>query len=89
MKPPRVMKELLLALTLIAIGLFALPAMIYVVGQRTIGDYEGGMWAYYQAIADALAIGNPFAWLLVLSPYLGIQIMRFGFWVRRQRRAVT
>ena len=83
------MKEALIVLALLAFGLICFPALIYVVGQQIIGDYEGGMISYYEAIAEALAAGNGFAWILVFSPYLGVQLLRFGLWVRRQRPDVN
>jgi hypothetical protein len=83
------MKEALIVLALLAFGLICFPALIYAVGQRIIGDYEGGMLSYYESIAEALAVGNGFAWILVFSPYLGVQLLRFGLWVRRQRPGVN
>lgn len=86
MKPPRILKELLLAAALLAFGLICLPALVYLVGQRVVGPYEDGMLGLYEAIADSLIAGNGFAWILIFSPYLSIQLVRFGFWLRRQRR---
>ena len=89
MKPPRLMKESLIALGLVAFGLIVFPAIIFMVGQQLIGDYEAGLSGYYEAIADALLGGNPFAWVLILSPYLGIQLIRMLFWLQKARRAVN
>lgn len=84
------MKEALLALALLAFGLFCLPALVYLVGQRIIGPYEGGgLYGFYEAIGFSLAAGRPAAWLLALSPYLVVQLVRFGAWLRRRRRTVT
>ena len=89
MKPPRTVKETLLAFVLFALGFFVLPAFVYFVGLRVVGDYEAGLLAFYQSIGDALMSGNPFAWLLVLSPLLSIELARFWLWVRRQRPGVN
>jgi hypothetical protein len=88
MKPPRTLKEMLLALALIAFGLLCLPALIYVVGQLIIGEYEAGFAGFYQAIGTALAAGNRYAWMLILSPYLVVTLIRLWLWLRRQRRSV-
>ena len=89
MKPPRTIKETLLALALLAFGLICLPALIYLVGQQVVGEYQSGSLGLYQAIGEALIEGNVFAWILVLSPYLTVQLLRFGFWLRRQRRTAN
>lgn len=81
---PRILKEAFLALALIAVGLFLLPAMIYLVGQLLVGEYDGGMGAFYLALADSLSTGNAFAWLLIASPYLIVQLLRL--WLRLGRR---
>ena len=86
MKPPRTVKESLLALALLAFGLICLPALIFLVGRQVVGEYENGMLDLYEAIADALIDGNGFAWILVFSPYLTVQLLRFGLWLRRQGR---
>jgi len=89
MKPPRTLKESLLALALLAFGLICLPALIYLVGQQIVGPYDDGMLGLYEAIGNALIAGNLFAWLLVFSPYLTIVLIRLGLWLRRQRRTAT
>ena len=82
-------REALLALGLIAFGLIALPALIYVVGLRVVGAYSDGMSGLYAAIGDALAGGNFFAWLLILSPYLCILLIRCIIWLRPPRKTVN
>jgi len=89
MRPPRTLREALLALGLFAFGVIGLPALVYLVGLELVGEYEGGMLGLYEAIAAALVSGNAFAWILVLSPYLSIQLFRFWLWLRRQRKAVN
>jgi len=89
MTVPRSIREALLAVSLLAFGLICLPVLIYVVGQRLIGEYEAGLAGFYDAIGSALAGGSPFAWLLILSPYISIQLIRFVLWLRRQRKPVN
>ena len=89
MKPPRTLKEALLALSLLAFGLICLPGLIFYVGQLVVGEYETGILGLYEATGSALAGGDPFAWFLVLSPYLIVQLWRISLWLRRQRRAVN
>ena len=83
------MKEAVLVLAGLAIGLIGLPALVYLVGQVLVGEYEAGLTGFYEAIGAALVEGEWYAWLLVLSPYIGIQLLRFVFWLRRSRRAVS
>lgn len=85
----RPLKEMLIALALIAFGLICLPALVYLVGQRLLGDYEAGLLGFYDATADALVAGNLYVWVLVLSPYATIQLFRLSLWIRRRRPPVT
>jgi hypothetical protein len=89
MKPPRILKEALLAVALLAFGLICLPALIYLVGQQVVGAYDAGMFGLYEAIGDSLIAGNGLAWILIFSPYLSVLLVRVGFWLRRQRRTAN
>jgi hypothetical protein len=82
-------REVLVALGLIAFGLIALPAMVYFVGQRLVGEYPDGMGGLYAAIGDALLAGNVFAWILVLGPYLAILLIRLLLSLRARRQTVN
>ena len=71
-------RELSIAAALLAFGLIALPFAVYVVGQRLLGEYgEGaGMLDLAESVwLDLLSFRLP-AWILVLSPYLTIQLAR-------------
>lgn len=71
-------REAAIAAGLLALGVLALPFAIYVVGQRLLGEYaEGaGPLALAENIwLDLLSLRLP-AWLLVLSPYLIVQLAR-------------
>ena len=76
MTPGPAIREIFLAVVLVAFGLIGLPPLILLVGQVLIGDYAQGLPGFYEALAGALAGGHVFAWLLVLSPYLTVQLIR-------------
>lgn len=82
-------KELLICGALLATGIVALPFAIYVVGQRIVGEYAPGRGALdlIAAIWAALAALNPWAWLLVLSPYLAITLLRASWLTWRSRHS--
>ena len=92
MNPPTTLiKELVLAVLLIGVGLLLLPLAVYWVGQQIVGDYESeaGLWGLLTGIWSdffSLQLG---AWLLVLSPYLTIQLVRLALMARRLSRSVT
>jgi hypothetical protein len=71
-------REAVLAALLIGFGLLVLPFAVYFVGQRVLGDYGEGLGASALAETiwlDLLAL-RPAAWILVLSPYLTMQLAR-------------
>ena len=74
----RLRRETVIAAAGLAFGLFVLPAAIYWVGKRIFGDYspDGGMLALAEQIWSDLLALDPAAWLLVLSPYVIVQLGR-------------
>jgi hypothetical protein len=81
-------REARIAAVFIGLGLLVLPFAVYIVGQRLLGDYgaAGGPMALAEAIwLDLLSLRLP-AWLLVLSPYIIVQLARS---VRRVWRPKT
>jgi len=73
-----VKREIAIAAALFAAGLVLLPLAIYWVGGRVAGDYAGGggpLGLADQVWSDLLQL-EPAAWLLVLSPYLFVQLAR-------------
>ena len=75
-------REVAVAASLLAFGLFVLPIAIYTVGRQLIGAYgeTDSMWDLAEIIwADLLTLEPP-AWILVLSPYIVVQLLR---WVWR------
>jgi hypothetical protein len=60
----------------IGFGLLVLPFAVYIVGQLLLGNYAGGALALAEAIwLDLLSLRLP-AWILVLSPYITVQLAR-------------
>ena len=84
-------RELVLASSLIGGGLLLLPLAVYWVGQRIVGGYESeaGLWGLLTSIWSGFFSLDPGAWLLVLSPYVTIQLVRLAFKARRLGRSVT
>lgn len=74
-------------MALLAFGLVGLPIAVYWVGQIVIGEYEadGGAGGLIGAVWDGLGSGSLPAWILVLSPYVVIQLFRAAIAVARKR----
>jgi hypothetical protein len=73
---------------LLAFGIIALPALVYLVGRQVVGEYAEGLGGLYAAIGDGLIAGTPVAWILILSPYATIQLVRLVVWLRPSRQTV-
>lgn len=77
--------EILLASTLLAFGLFALPALIYFVGATLLGPYvEGdapanGVALFYRNFFADLAAPSLRAWMIAVGPLLVIALFRLAF----------
>ncbi|HUQ51658.1 MAG TPA: hypothetical protein VM692_05520 [Gammaproteobacteria bacterium] len=86
---PNWQREATIALAAIGFGLLILPFAVYVVGSELIGVYDpdgGGALDLAETIwLDLLSLRLP-AWVLVLSPYITVQLAR---WVRRVWRPKT
>jgi hypothetical protein len=71
-------REIAIAAALLAAGLVLLPLAIYFVGRQVAGPYAGGdgpLALADQVWSDLVGL-EPSAWLLVLSPYLFVQLAR-------------
>ena len=71
-------REVAIAAGSLAFGLIVLPFAVYVVGQRVLGEYaaDSGALGLAEGIwRDFLSLRLP-AWILVLSPYLTLQLVR-------------
>lgn len=75
---PWLRREALLFLVLAGFGLLALPALVYLVGQVLLGEYLPGatMATFYGDLYGHLARLSPWPWLLVLGPWLAVQLLR-------------
>jgi hypothetical protein len=73
-------KELLIFGFLFFVGLVVLPVCIYIVGVNVIGEYspEAGMSGLLLAIWGDVARLRISAWILVLSPWVVIQLVRLA-----------
>ena len=72
-----VTREAGLLLGLLLVGLVLLPVAVYIVGQAIFGDYGGDSYGhFYSQLGGRIRAMDPAAWFLVLSPYLGLQILR-------------
>jgi hypothetical protein len=83
-------RELTIAAVAFAVGFFVLPLAIYWLGQRMLGSYGTGAGVLDLADriwGDLLQLA-PAAWLLVLSPYLLLQLARLLRRVMRARNPV-
>ena len=70
-------REILLFLVLAILGLVVLPIAIFYVGGLVFGEYGGdGFGHFLESIVLRLAAGDRFAWLLILSPYVVLQLFR-------------
>jgi len=73
----RLLAETALFLGLLLFGLVLLPAAIYMVGGEVFGSYGAqGFGGFFGELSSRIRNGDAVAWFLVLSPYLGWQILR-------------
>ena len=59
-------------------GLLALPGLVYLVGQRLLGEYrpDATIGTFYADLYGYLLAFSAWAWLLVLGPWLAVQFLR-------------
>ena len=82
--------ELIFLLALLAVGLIGLPLLIYFTAAPVAGEYPGdGLWGLTKHIWTDLGRGRAIAWLLVLSPYLFVQLLRLAVISWRGFKGVT
>ena len=71
------LRETALFLSLFFFGLVLLPVGVYLVGAEVFGNYGGhGFGGFFGTLSSKIRSGEAVAWFLVLSPYLGWQILR-------------
>ena len=70
-------RELTIASALLAGGLFVIPIGVYLVGDRLFGEYgDGDVLMLAEKIWGDFLTLRPAAWILVLGPYLTVQLLR-------------
>lgn len=73
--------EVIFASIWLAIGLFALPAAIFLVGGAMLGAYgdDGGLGRFYGDFFGDLAEPSVRAWIIALGPLVLISLLRLVF----------
>lgn len=73
-------RELVLAGVLLGLGVFVLPAAVYLVGLRVVGEYpaDGGVLTLTLHLWADTVRGHPLALVLVCSPYGIVQLLRLA-----------
>jgi len=71
-------REALLLAAFGGVGLLVLPALVYLVGQELLGEYRpgAGMADFYADLYGQLGAFSIWAWILVLGPWLAVQLLR-------------
>ena len=83
-KPLDLKRESILALGLLAAGMTVLPLVIWLIGSSVFGAYAGdGFGGFYSDLTGRLGSGSVAAWFLVLSPLLGVTILRLTLFAFR------
>lgn len=77
--------EVSLFLGLIALGMWLVPAMIFMVGNQILGPYGDfdTLASFYIDLFGSLLDGRGIAWLLVSSLYLFLSLIRLLIWLWR------
>jgi hypothetical protein len=69
--------ELITFVLSLAAGLLLVPALIWLVGSRTLGPYvNGGLPSLWRDYWSALAAGSLPYWLVALGPYAAVWVWR-------------
>jgi len=80
-----VSREAILFGTLVLVGLLLLPIAIYLVGRMIFGEYGGeGLTGFIEELYRGVLAGEGVVWFLILSPYLGCQVLRLTAWLFRR-----
>jgi hypothetical protein len=84
-------REAIILAVMLLVGLL-LPIAVFYTGQVLLGEYtdtgDGVRHLYGSVFAD-LFDGVPFAWALILGPWLGIVLLRVLWWPLRRRRPAS
>lgn len=82
---PRLRFELIFGGCALLAGLFVMPIFIYLTGVLMLGPYEaGGFGAFLKQIFVGLGQGSVPIWLMVLGPYVILNLFRATLLVHRK-----
>ena len=74
---PGLLREGLLALLCLLVGILVMPCLIFAVGRASLGPYEhGGVFALWRDFVVGLARGSEAFWFVALGPYLLFWLVR-------------
>ena len=83
-------RELAIFTGLLFLGLVIVPVAVYQVGESVFGNYGGaGYGDFFRRLSGKVRELDVMAWFLVLSPWLGVQILRMAAYVWRATRPAT
>ncbi len=81
----RITRETALFTGLLFAGFVLLPIAVWLVGDALFGEYGGaGYQSFFSLLSAKIREGDGVAWFLVLSPYLGVTVLRLMRWAWRQ-----
>lgn len=81
----RITRETALFVGLFFAGFVLLPIAVWLVGDALFGDYgAAGYPGFFSQLSAKIREGDGVAWFLVLSPYLGVSVLRLMRWAWRQ-----
>jgi hypothetical protein len=76
---PRAQRELLWLVVGAALGVLAVPPLVWLVGRLVLDAYaNGGLLAFWMDFLRSLAQGSPAAWLLLAGPYAILMLLRLA-----------
>ncbi len=74
-----VWRELLTALACLALGVLAIPCLIFAVGRGALGPYaHGSILSLWHDFLIGLARGSQAFWFIAIGPYLLLLLLRGG-----------
>lgn len=77
----RITRETALFVGLFFAGFVLLPIAVWLVGNTVFGDYGGaGYKGFFSLLSGKIREWDAVAWFFVLSPYLGVSLVRVAAW---------
>ena len=73
----RYRREAVIAAVLFFTGALLLPIAVWLIGSSVFGAYAGdGFGGFYGGLVSRLVSGSSVAWFMILSPLLGVVVLR-------------